>query len=130
MGLFKKEKVYKGNTDIQKVATKFSDYLKSDKWKVQSRVEGNKVVIQAQKGGILRDIVAADRALTFVMEKVPEGMKVTVGVGKWIQNLAVTAIETLLLSELFLAVDVPEMLWNSHVENELLKRLDDIIQSS
>ncbi|AAY81107.1 hypothetical protein [Sulfolobus acidocaldarius] len=130
MGLFKKEKIYKGNIDIQKVATKFSDYLTSDKWKVQSRVEGNKVVIQAQKGGILRDIVAADRALTFVMEKVPEGMKVTVGVGKWIQNLAVTAIETLLLSELFLVVDVPEMLWNSHVENELLKKLDDIVNSS
>lgn len=64
------------------------------------------------------------------MEKVPEGMKVTVGVGKWIQNLAVTAIETLLLSELFLVVDVPEMLWNSHVENELLKKLDDIVNSS
>jgi hypothetical protein len=31
-------------------------------------------------------------------------------VGKWIQNLAVAAVEVVLLSVLFLAIDVPEML--------------------
>jgi hypothetical protein len=47
-------------------------------------------------------------------------------VGKWLQNIGVTALEVLFLSELFVFVDVPEMLWNSHVENELLKRLKEI----
>ncbi|QKR00248.1 hypothetical protein GWK48_07545 [Metallosphaera tengchongensis] len=127
MNPFKKEKIYKVNGDLQQIANRFSQYLQMDGWKVQSRVEGDKVILQAQKGGILRDIIAADRALTFVMEKTTEGIKVTVGVGKWKQNLAVTAIETILLSELFLVVDVPEMLWNSHIEDKLLKELDNIV---
>ncbi|ABP94524.1 MULTISPECIES: hypothetical protein [Metallosphaera] len=127
MALFKKEKLYKVNGDLQEIASKFMQYLQMDGWKVQSKTEGDKVVIQAQKGGILRDIVAANRALTFLMEKTQDGIKVTVGVGKWIQNIAVTAIEALLLSELFLVVDVPEMLWNAHVEDKLLKELDNIV---
>ncbi|MEM3320241.1 MAG: hypothetical protein QXD27_07260 [Metallosphaera sp.] len=127
MGLFKKEKMYKVNGDLQEIVNKFVQYLQMDGWKVQSKVEGDKAVIQAQKGGILRDVIAADRALTFTFEKNQEGIKVTAGVGKWLQNLAVTAVEVILLSELFLIVDVPEMLWNSHVEDKLLKELDNIV---
>ncbi|MEM3999200.1 MAG: hypothetical protein QXW86_00050, partial [Saccharolobus sp.] len=82
------------------------------------------------KGGILRDIIAADRALTFTFENTPQGLKVTAGVGSWIKNLAITAVETLLLSELFLVVDVPEMLWNQHVESQLMKKIDEIVQRS
>ncbi|MEM3768255.1 MAG: hypothetical protein QW239_07440, partial [Metallosphaera sp.] len=65
MGLFKKEKMYKVNGDLQEIVNKFVQYLQMDGWKVQSKVEGDKAVIQAQKGGILRDVIAADRALTF-----------------------------------------------------------------
>ena len=43
------------------------------------------------------------------------------------QNLAVAATETLLLSGLFLAVDDPEMLWTKHVENGLAKEITDIV---
>jgi hypothetical protein len=42
----------------------------------------------------------------------------------------VTAIEAILLSELFLAVDVPEMLWTEHVESKLMNKLDEIVKSS
>jgi hypothetical protein len=52
---------------------------------------------------------------------------VHIGIGKLVQNLAVAAVETLLLSALFLAVDVPEMLWTRHVENELLKQITNNI---
>jgi len=48
----------------------------------------------------------------------PNDFTVHVGIGKLIQNLAVAAAEALLLSVLFLAVDVPEMLWTRHVEGE------------
>ncbi|EZQ02242.1 hypothetical protein CM19_10570 [Candidatus Acidianus copahuensis] len=130
MGVFKKEKTYTGSFDLNSVVQKFSDYLQSDGWKIQNKTYGDKAIIQAQKAGILRDIFAADRALTFTFEKTANGLKVTTGVGKWIQNLAVTAVETILLSELFLVVDVPEMLWTSHVENNLLQKLDDIISNT
>ena len=50
-----------------------------------------------------------------------------VGIGKLIQNLAVTAIEALLLTELFLAVDVPEMLWTTHVEKQVIQEITRIV---
>ena len=74
-------------------------------------------------------MIAADRALTFTFEKEGDKLKVTAGIGKWIQNLAVTAVETILLSPLFLAIDVPEMLWTEHVESSLMKKLDEIVSS-
>ncbi|BCU66620.1 hypothetical protein HS7_00570 [Sulfolobales archaeon HS-7] len=126
MQLTSKEKIINSNKDLNTIVVQFSQYLQQSGWKVQNRVEGNVAIIQAQEGGILRDIIAADRALTFRLEKVPEGIKVHVGIGKWIQNLAVTAIEAIVLSWLFLAVDVPEMVWTEHVESKLVKKLEEI----
>lgn len=128
MGIFKKEKIYPGQHNLQSIVEAFSQYLQNDGWKVQQKVEDGKAIIQARKGGILRDIFAADRALQFNFEQTSQGLKVVVGVGKWIQNLAVTAIEALIYLPL-LAIDVPEMLWNEHVESKLLKELDTIVNT-
>lgn len=128
MLLLKKEKLYPGYHNLQNVVEAFSEYLKNDGWKVQYKVEGDKAVIQAQKTGILRAIFAADRALQFNFEQTPEGLKVVVGVGKWIQNLAVTAIETIIYVP-FLFIDVPEILWNEYIESKLIKELDRIIST-
>jgi len=130
MPLFKKEITLENVKDMQALINKFSEYLEDEGYKVQTKVEGDRAILQAQKGGILRDIIAAERALTFTFEKNGENVKVTVGVGKWLQNLGVTALEVLLLSELFVFVDVPEILWNSHVENELLKKLKEIAREA
>lgn len=85
------------------------------------------IVIQAQKAGILRDIIAADRAFTIMVSGQPNDFTVHIGIGKFIQNIAVAAAEALLLSELFLAVDVPEMLWTRHVEGEIAKEITQIV---
>ncbi|MFP3131298.1 MAG: hypothetical protein RXR51_06960 [Nitrososphaeria archaeon] len=130
MPLFKKEITLENVKDMQALINKFSEYLEDEGYKVQTKVEGDRAILQAQKGGILRDIIAAERALTFTFEKNGENVKVTVGVGKWLQNLGVTALEVLFLSELFVFVDVPEILWNSHVENELLKKLKEIAREA
>ncbi len=130
MGIFKKEKNYPPVKDLSAVVNQFVQYLQSQGFKVQQKIEGNKAIVQAQKGGILRDIVAADRALTFTFENNPDGLKVTTGVGKWVQNLAVMAVEVLLISGLFLVIDVPEMLWTSHVESNILNELDKIVSSA
>ena len=84
-------------------------------------------IIQAQKAGILRDIIAADRAFTILISGQPDDFTVHIGIGKWVQNIAVAAVEILLLSTLFLAVDVPEMLWTTHVENGLVKEITMIV---
>ena len=129
MGIFKKEKVYTTQKDVGQIINQFVTYLQQKGFKTQYREENDKAIVQAQKGGILRDLIAADRALTFTFEKVENQLKVTAGIGKWIQNLAVTAVETIILSPLFLAIDVPEMLWTEHVESEIMKELEQIVST-
>jgi len=101
--------------------------LQSEGYKVQSTTAPLGQVIQATKAGILRDIITADRAFTITISGQPNDFTVHVGIGKLIQNLAVAAVETLLLSALFLAVDVPEMLWTRHVEGEIIKEINQIV---
>ena len=57
----------------------------------------------------------------------PNDFTVHIGIGRWIQNIGVTAVETLLLSVLFLAVDVPEIVWTTHVEGQLAKQIQTIV---
>jgi hypothetical protein len=115
------------NKDLNQLAQQVVQFLQSDGYKVQSRTAPLGQVIQAQKAGILRDIITADRAFTIVLSGQPNDFTVRVGIGKLIQNLAVTAVETILLSALFLAVDVPEMLWTVHVENEIVKKITQTV---
>jgi len=75
----------------------------------------------------LRDIITADRAFSILITGQPNDFSIHVGIGKWIQNLAVAAAEVILLSWLFLAIDVPEMLWTRHIENTIVKEITQII---
>ena len=126
MEIFKKDRVLQTSKDLNQLVNDFSAYLKNANWKVQNNTQNGKAILQAQKAGILRDIIAADRALTFVFEKNDNNVNVHVGVAKLLQNLGVTAIETILLSEIFLVIDIPEIAWTDHVENGLLKQLEQI----
>ncbi len=115
------------NRDPAQVAQLIEQQLKADGYKTQSTVAPLGNIIQAQKAGIMRDIVAADRCFAFVVSGQPNDFTVHIGIGKWIQNLGVAAVEALLLSVLFLAVDVPEMLWTAHVEGILAKQIVQIV---
>jgi len=78
------------------------------------------VVLQARKGGWLAGVVDADRALTVTITGTPADFSVRIGIGKWLQHLAVAAFETLLLSDLFLPIDVAESAWNIEIEDKLV----------
>ena len=123
MEIFKKDIVLETQKQLSDIVSSFEEQLKNNKWKVQSNVQNDQGILQAQKAGILRDIIAADRALTFTFKNEGGKLNVSVGVGKLLQNLGVAAIETILLSDLFLVVDVPEILWTDHVETELIGQL-------
>jgi hypothetical protein len=125
MEIFKKTVQLQTSKKLQDIVDGFANSLQFKGWKVQSNVQNGQAVLQAVKAGFLRDIISADRALTFVFKQ-PDGssnLEVDVGVGKLVQNLAVTAIEVLLLSDIFLFIDIPEILWTKHVETELLQEL-------
>jgi len=118
------------NKDLTQLTQQIVQRLQSEGYKVQSTVAPLGHVIQAQKAGILRDIITADRAFTITITGQPNDFTVHVGIGKLVQNLAVAAAEALLLSALFLAVDVPEMLWTVHVENEIIKEIREVVDTA
>ena len=113
--------------DPAQVAQQIEQQLQAEGYKTQSKAAPLGTIIQAQKAGILRDMVAADRCFTLVVGGQPNDFTVHIGIGKWVQNLGVTAVEALFLSYLFLAVDVPEMLWTTHVEGQLVKEIQSIV---
>jgi hypothetical protein len=80
-------------------------------------------VIQAKKGGFLREVVDADRAMTITITGSADDLTVHIGIGKWLQHLGVAAIETLLVGDLFLVVDVADSAWNLEIEDKLVKDL-------
>ncbi|MGO9558014.1 MAG: hypothetical protein ACLPYW_02850 [Acidimicrobiales bacterium] len=114
--------------DPDAVRAHIEDYLKADGFAVLTSAPSSQgVVIQAKKGGFLRGVVAADRAMTITITGTSDDFTVHVGIGKWLEHLAVAVIETLLISELFLVVDVAESAWNIEIEDKLLVDLKSFV---
>jgi len=115
-------------TDLSALQSHIEEYLKTDGFTTQTSAPGAQgVVIQAKKGGFLSGVIAADRAMSIMIAGSPADFTVRIGIGKWLQHLGVTAAETLLLSELFLVVDVAEMAWNLEIEDKLVKDIKSFI---
>jgi len=116
------------NKDLNQLAQQITSMLDQDGYKTQMTSNSPVgIIIQATKAGILRDIITADRAFTIMISGTPNDFAIHIGIGKFIQNIAIAAVEALLLSLLFLAVDIPEMLWTVHVEKEILHKITQII---
>lgn len=115
------------NKDLDQLAQQIEQQLQTEGYKTQSKKAPLGNIVQATKAGIARDLIAADRAFTIMVSGQPDDFTVHIGIGKWVQNLAVTAAEVLLLSVLFLPLDVPEMLWTVHVENGIAKEITQIV---
>ncbi|MGA2295402.1 MAG: hypothetical protein ABSG24_09305 [Acidimicrobiales bacterium] len=124
-----KEEHFEGKgTQLDALESHIEDYLKKDGFTVEtSPLKDDTRVIQAKKEGWLRTIVDADRALTITLTGTPADFKVNVGVGKWLKHLGVAAIETLLVSELFLVVDAADSLWSLEIEDKLLSDIRTFI---
>ncbi len=115
-------------TDLSALASHVEEYLKSDGFTVQTSPPSDQgTVIQAKKTGFLREIVAAERAFTITITGSSSDFTVRFGIGKWLQNLGVAALETLLVSELFLVVDVADSLWSLEVEDKIIADLKKFV---
>jgi hypothetical protein len=108
-------------TNLTDLETHITQYLENDGFTVQTAPPTDKgTVIQAVKAGFLRDVVAAERAFTITITGDSSDFTVRFGIGKWLQNLGVAAAETLLLSDLFLPIDVADSLWSLEVEDKII----------
>jgi hypothetical protein len=117
-------------TDLGALQSHIEGYLKTDGFTTQTSVpSAGGVAIQAKKGGFLRGVVDADRAMTIMISGSPADFTVRIGIGKWLEHLGVAAIETLLISDLFLVVDVAETAWNFEIEDKLVKDIRTFVGS-
>ena len=115
-------------TDLSALQGKIESYLQSEGFTTQTSTPSSQgTVIQAKKGGFLSAAIAADRALSISISGDSNDFTVRIGIGKWLEHLGVAAVETLLLSELFLVVDVAEMAWNLQIENKLAKQIESFV---
>jgi hypothetical protein len=124
-----KEEHFQGKgKDPQAVQSHIEGYLINEGFTIQTSATSEQgAVIQARKGGFLAGIVDADRALTITVTGSPDDFTVHIGIGKWLEHLEVAAIETLLVSDLFLVVDVAETAWNFEIEDKLVKDLEAFV---
>ena len=114
--------------DPDVVRSHIEEYLRNDGFTVQtSQSSAQGAVIQAKKGGFLRGVVDADRAMTITMTGTSDDLTVHIGIGKWLEHLGVAAIETLIVSDLFLVVDVAETAWNLEIESKLAHEIKTFI---
>jgi hypothetical protein len=115
-------------TDLNDLQAKIVSHLQSEGFTVQTSAasdQGN--LIQAKKGGFLDKVIAADRSLSILVSGDPNDFTVKIGIGKWLEHLGVAAAETLLLSDIFLVVDVAETAWNFEIENKLAKEIESLV---
>jgi len=114
--------------DLNDLQAKIASYLQSEGFTVQTSASGQQgTVIQAKKGGFLDKVIAADRALSILVSGDSNDFTVRIGIGKWLEHLGVAVLETLLLSDLFLVVDVAETAWNLEIENKLAKEIESLV---
>jgi hypothetical protein len=124
-----KEEHFQGKGSVlSALQSHIEEYLRTDGFTVQtSAPSAQGVVIQAKKGGFLRGVVAADRAMTITIAGDPNDFTIRIGIGKWLEHLGVAAIETLLISDLFLVVDVADTAWNFEIEDKLVKNIKSFV---
>ena len=116
------------STDLSSLQGKIEEHLKSERFTTQCSPQSDHgLVIQAKKGGFLDKVIDADRALTILISGTPDDFTVRLGIGKWLQHLGVAMLETLLLSDLFLVVDIAESAWNIEIEDKLAKDITSLV---
>jgi hypothetical protein len=113
---------------LEKLTDDIEEYFQDQGYKTQRLDQEKGNVVQAQKAGVLRDLVAGDRAFTVVVAGQPDNLKISIGVGKWLQNLAVSIVEAALLTPLLFFVEIPLSLWSYEIEGEIWKFIDQQVK--
>jgi hypothetical protein len=115
--------------NLEELGQKIEKSMQKDDYRTQRVSTPKGIVIQAKKEDLLRNILTTTRALTILVAGKPNDFVVEVGIGKWIQNLGVAAVETVITGGLFLLINVPAMLWNFQVEGEVVEKITRIVES-
>ncbi len=118
-------RLYAGNNlDRGKFAGTAGGFFREAQYRTQRADHPKGIVVQAWKEGILRELLAEDRAFTLPIAGDPSQVEVSLGVGKRLQNLGVAALEGLFLSPLIWLAEIPMSLWSFEIETQFWTGLD------
>ena len=115
------------NKNLDQLAQQIEQQLKMDGYKTQTMKAPIGNVIQAQKAGVLRGLVDANRAFSILIAGQPDDFSIHIGIGKWIQNVGVAVVESIIFSPLVFVVDGGEVLWTTHVESGIARQITQIV---
>lgn len=116
------------DTDLDKLRNLVEQFFKEEGFRLQSSKHPNGYLIQAKKGGIFRTLLASDRAYTIVIDGNSSNFKVKIGVGDWLKNLGIAALETFFVTPLLSFVEIPEALWSYEIEHHLWRYIETEIE--
>ncbi len=120
---------YSGKSvDLDKVSKLIGQFFREEGFKVQEATGSKGYLVQAQKGGFFRTLLAMDRAFTALVQGDKNDFSVKLGVAGWLSDLSMAAIESLFLSPLIAFIEVPESLWTFEIEHQLWHFLENQIQ--
>ena len=114
--------------NLELLADSIEEHFQIEKYETQSTNSDGGWVIQARKGGIFRDILAADRAFTVTVAGEPNSFKVSFGIGKWTQNIGMAALEGIALWPVLFFVEVPISFWSYEIEREFWNYVEQKVE--
>jgi hypothetical protein len=113
------------NLDL--LADSIEEDFQTKKYQTQSSKNEDGWIIQARREGILRELLAADRAFTITVTGEPDNFKVSFGIGKWVQNLGIALVEGIVWPIVFF-VEVPISLWSYEIEREFWEFVEQEVE--
>ena len=115
---------------LRKLADDVKENFQNDGYKAQLLDAPTGYLIQGRKEGVLRDLLTGDRALTVIITGESDRFKVSIGVGKWLQNITTATLEGLALTPLSWLIEVPLSMWNFELETQLWKFVEKQVELS
>lgn len=116
------------DANLEKLSELITDFFKEEGFRTQFAKHPHGFLLQARKGGVMRTLLAMDRALTVTVQGDKNDFKIRIGVAKWLKNLGVAAIEAFFLSPLVAFIEVPEALWSYEIEHHLWHYIETQIE--
>jgi hypothetical protein len=106
------------NCNLDLLNDSLEEHFQTQGYQTQSSKGTAGWVVQARKAGILRDLLAGDRAFTVTVTGEPNNFKVSFGIGNWIQNIGMALLEGIAIAPIVFFIEVPVSLWNYEIERE------------
>jgi len=116
------------NCNLSLLADGLEEYFQTRGYVTQSDKKAEHYFVQARKESTMRNVVAADRSFTVGVEGEPNSFTVSFGIGKWLQNLSVAALEGIALGPALFVAEVPISMWDYEIEREFWNYVEQQVE--